>query len=37
MLCPRCQDEHPPGIKSSGECAAPLAAICPFCGAIALG
>ena len=33
MQCSRCQHENPTGMKFCGECAAPLAATCPFCGA----
>jgi hypothetical protein len=32
MRCSRCQHENPPGTKFCGECAAPLAAVCPSCG-----
>jgi len=33
MQCPRYQHENPPGMKFCGECAAPLAAVCPSRGA----
>src|SRR5262245_3802540 len=32
MKCLRCQAENPPGMRFCGQCAAPLAAICPSCG-----
>ena len=32
MKCARCQHENPAGMRFCGQCAAPLASVCPSCG-----
>src|SRR2546426_12497270 len=33
MRCSRCEHDNPAGTRFCGQCATPLAALCPACGA----